>query len=159
MHRFPGWALLAVSLVLPVGHVQAVSSRTWIVSSPTHEQTFAYGSESHRQWMVRGRDRHLALSTEFTNDPYVDRVEPRQYDDFVFDFPEITLGADGHTFYYHASGGRSVPVAYLHAGFLGIEEVRLLDNSVLLMHKPHGYLSLALFISTQPRSAADDSRG
>jgi hypothetical protein len=108
--------------------------------------------------MVRGRDRHLALSMEFTNDPYVDRNDPRQYDDFVFDFPEITLGADGRTLFYHVKGGRSIQVASRRAGFLGIDEVRLLPNSVLLLRKPHGYLSLALSVSTHPLFSADDSQ-
>jgi hypothetical protein len=125
----------------------AASAHSYIIPSPTHEQTFAFGAERHQQWMTRGPDRHLALSTEFTNDPYVDRTEPRQYDDFTFDFPNVRLGTDGRTFYYHAPNGRNVPVAERYHGFLGLEDVRLLDRSFLLMKKPHGYLTLALIVS------------
>jgi len=130
---------------------------SWVVKSPTHEQTFSYGSERHRQWITQGPERHLALSVEFTNDPYVDRIEPRQYDDFIFDFPEITLGKDGRTFYYHAPGGRSIPVASRHPGFLGIEEIKLLDTSLLVIQKPHGYLSLEIFVSSRPIFRSDEA--
>jgi hypothetical protein len=131
------------------------SAHAYLIPSPTHEQTFAYGSERHQQWMTSGSDRHLALATEFTNDPYVDRIEPRQYDDFTFDFPSVRLGADGRTFFYHAPNGRSVPVAERSAGFLGLEEVRLLDTSSLVVAKPHGYLSLLLIVTDRhPTSTA-----
>ena len=119
----------------------------YLIPSPTHEQTFAFGSERHQQWLARGADRHLALATEFTNDPYVDRVDPRQYDDFTFDFPDVRLGKDGRTFYYHAPNGQRVAVAERHRGFLGLEVVALLPGSQLLMKSPHGYLSLSLLVS------------
>ncbi len=48
----------------------------WRVASPDHEQTFTYGTETNRIWAERGRDRHLVLLLDFTNDPYVDRAEP-----------------------------------------------------------------------------------
>ena len=130
------------------------SAHLYVIPSPTHEQTFTYGSERHQQWMTSGRDKHLALSTEFTNDPYVDRSNPRQYDDFTFDFPDIRLGADGHTFYYHAPNGQVVPVAKRSEGFLGLEEVRLLDTTVLVMKKPHGYLTLALVVDRDRESVS-----
>ncbi len=120
--------------------------RLYVVPSPTHEQTYAFGSEQHQQWLTRGPDHHLALAAEGTNDPYVDRVEWREYDDFIFDFPTVRLGPNGRTFYYNAPNGRLVPVAERHRGFLGLEEVTLLPGSVLLMKSPHGYLSLALVI-------------
>jgi hypothetical protein len=124
------------------------SAHLYVIASPTHEQTYAYGSEQHQAWLTR--DRHLALSAEFTNDPYVDRIEPREYDDFVFDFPNVRLGADGRTFYYHTPGGRTVAVAERYRGFLGLDEVRLLNNAVLLMKSPHGYLTLDLLVSDRP---------
>jgi len=122
----------------------------YLVPSPTHEQTFAFGSEQHQQWLTRGPDHHLALAAEFTNDPYVDRINIREYDDFVFDFPTVRLGADGRTFYYQAPAGPRIAVAERHAGFLGLEEVALLPGSLLLMKKPHGYLSLSLLVSAGP---------
>jgi hypothetical protein len=124
----------------------AASAHVYVIPSPTHEQTFTYGSERHRQWMTRGPDRHLALSIAFTNDPFVDRTDPRQYDDFIFDFPDVRLGADGHTFYYHSSHGHVVAVAKRYKGFLGLETVRLLNTSFLVMKQPHGYLTLALVV-------------
>jgi hypothetical protein len=130
------------------------SAHLYIVASPTHEQTFAYGSEQHQAWVMRGRDRHLAVVTEFTNDPYVDRIEPRQYDDFTFDFPNVRLGADGRTFYYRTPGGRSIPVAERYNGFLGLDEVRLLDNAVLIIKSPHGYLALNLLVNDRPATVA-----
>jgi hypothetical protein len=133
----------------------AASAHAYLIPSPTHEQTYAYGSERHQQWMTSGRDRHLALAAEFTNDPYVDRIETRQYDDFIFDFPNVRLGADGRTFYYRAPNGRSVPVAQRYSGFLGLDEVRLLDTSSLVITKPHGYLSLMLIVTDRhPTSTA-----
>jgi hypothetical protein len=139
---------LAVALVaVPL----AAAAHVYVIPSPTHEQTFTYGSEGHRAWVTHGHDRHLALDVEFTNDPYVDRTNPRQYDDFTFDFPKVLLGADGRTLYYHASNGRAIPVARRHRGFLGVEEVRLLDRSFLFMKKPHGYLTLALLVNDRPQ--------
>jgi hypothetical protein len=123
------------------------SAHLYVVASPTHEQTFAYGSEQHQAWVARGSDRHLAVVTEFTNDPYVDRIEPRQYDDFTFDFPNVRLGADGRTFYYQPSGGKAVAVAERYNGFLGLGEVRLLDNAILIIKRPHGYLTLNLLVN------------
>ena len=83
---------------------------------------------------------------DFTNDPYVDKTNPRQYDYFSFSFPGVTLGRDGHTFYYRTPDGRSIPVASKHTGFLGINEIHLLPNADLIIDKPHGYLSLSLIV-------------
>jgi hypothetical protein len=125
---------------------RAGSPHVWQVSSPNHEQTFAYGTERNRVWTERGRDRHLAVMLSFTNDPYVDSLNPRRYDKFTFSFPKVTLDKDGHTFSYRAPDGRSVPVADKRTGFLGTDEVRLLPNAFLIVNGPHGYLSLALAI-------------
>jgi hypothetical protein len=121
----------------------AARADVWRIESPDHAQTFAYGSERHRAWAEEGRHNHLVLFLSFTNDPYVSSIEPRQYDDFTFSFPNITLGKDGRTFYYHAHG-RSIAVAEKRSGFLGIEEIRLLPSAALVIDKPHGYLSLSL---------------
>jgi hypothetical protein len=126
--------------------VQAYTQHSWRVASPDHEQTFAYGTEQNRVWAERGRDRHLVVLLNFTNDPYVDRQNPRQYDNFTFTFPGVTLGKDGHTFYYHTSDGRSIPVASKRPDFLGVNEIHLLPNANLIVKQPHGYLSLVLVI-------------
>jgi hypothetical protein len=143
--RLLAFCALAVPMV--------ASAHLYIVTSPTHEQTFAYGSEQHQAWVTRGPDRHLAVVAEFTNDPYVDRIEPRQYDDFTFDFPNVRLGANGRTFYYHPPGGKAVPVAERYHGFLGLDEVRLLDNAVLIVKRPHGYLTLNLLVNDRPTAS------
>jgi hypothetical protein len=124
----------------------ADTRHSWRVASPDHEQTFAYGTETNRVWAERGRDRHLALLLNFTNDPYVDRQNPRQYDNFTFAFPTVKLGKDGHTFFYTAPDAHSVPVAEKCRDFLGIHEIKLLPNARLIVSKPHGYLTLVLSI-------------
>jgi hypothetical protein len=124
---------------------RAYASHVWSATSPDHEQTFVYGTESHRSWSVRGN--HLVLFISYTNDPFVDRSNPRQYDDFSFDFPQVRLQPDGRTFSYRAPDGRLVPVARKQPGFLGIEEITLLPNSDLLIDERHGYLTLSLQIS------------
>lgn len=146
-------AILRTLAVLGLFAPMVASAHLYVIPSPTHEQTFAFGSERHQAWTTRGHDRHLALSTEFTNDPYVDRDNPRRYDDFIFDFPDVRLGADGRTFFYHPKNGRDVPIAERRKGFLGIEEVRLLDQVRLIMRKPHGYLSLVLIVQDRPPSS------
>jgi hypothetical protein len=122
----------------------AAGTHFWRIVSPDHEQTFAYGSETNRVWMPWGRDRHLALLLDFTNDPYVDRQNPRAYDNFRFDFPSVRLGADGRTFYYHASDGRAIPVAVKRPDFLGIDEVKLLPDAIVVVATPHGYITVYL---------------
>jgi hypothetical protein len=133
------WLFIAASAQAEPGHF-------FRVASPDHEQTFAYGSEQNRVWAERGHDRHLAVLLNFTNDPFVDRQNPRQYDNFSFSFPGVTLGKDGHTFYYRASDGRAIPVAAKRADFLGINEIKLLPNASLIIHQPHGFLSLELLV-------------
>jgi hypothetical protein len=128
----------------------AASSHFWRVVSPDHEQTFAYGSETHRAWAQWGRDRHLALLLDFTNDPFVDRQNPRQYDSFRFDFPSIRLGPDGHTFSYRAADGRAIPVAMKRADFLGLDEVRLLPNAAVDVERPHGCITVILNVLDAP---------
>jgi hypothetical protein len=142
-------ALAAAALFLPL----LASAHLFVVSSPTHGQTFTYGSVQQQAWIVRGPDRHLALRTEFTNDPYVDRDNPRQFDDFTFDFPQVRLGADGRTFYYQSPGNHPIAVAQRYKDFLGIDEIRLLDTAELVVGKPHGYLSLHLLVETDPAVA------
>jgi hypothetical protein len=115
----------------------------WTLTSPDHEQTFAYGMETNRVWAQRGH--HLQLQLNFTNDPFVDWDNPRQYDNFTFSFPNVKVGADGNTFYYQTSGGRSIPVAKRKSVFLGTE-IKLLPNAELKVLKPHGYLTLVLLI-------------
>jgi hypothetical protein len=139
--------LLAVGLFLfPVPDARAQSPRVWYVTSPDHEQTFTYGTESHRAWSSRGNPRHLLLFLDYTNDPFVDRTDPREYDSFSFDFPGVTLQPDGHTFSYRAPDGRVVAVARKSSGFLSFGEIRLLPTSDLVIAKPHGYLTLTLRI-------------
>ena len=147
MKRF---STLILSLVLGAGLTHAYAQHIWRVASPDHEQTFTYGSEQSRVWVTRGDDRHLALLLNFTNDPYVDRNNPREYDSFAFNFPNVTLGADGHTFYYRTSDGRSLPVAAKRPDFLGGDEIKLLNSSYLEMKKPHGYLTLTLVVQDHP---------
>jgi hypothetical protein len=131
-----GWLLLALTCS------RVYASQVWSVTSPDHEQTFAYGTETRRQWSARGN--HLVLFIDFTNDPFVDRSNPRQYDSFSFDFPQVKLQPDGRTFSYRAPGGHLVPVALRHPGFLGIEEIELLPTSELIVFVPHGRLTLTL---------------
>ncbi len=114
----------------------------WRLTSPDHGQTFACGMETNRVWKAWGG--HLALLLNFTNDPYVDYNNPRQYDYFRFDFPNVRLGADGRRLYYHAPDGRRIPVASIQPGFLGIDEVKLLPNANVVISHPHGYLTVYL---------------
>ena len=146
-----GLALLGAFILAP--SAQADTRHVWRIPSPDHEQTWAFGSEQRRVWAERGSDRHLEVLLDFTNDPYVDRESPRQYDYFSFSFPGVTLGKDGHTFYYHTPGGRSIPVASKRPDFLGIDEIKLLPNAILIVDKPHGYLSLSLAIEDHPISS------
>ena len=124
----------------------------WRLRSPVHEQTFAYGMEQSRVWREWPPDSHLALLLNYTNDPYVDRDNPRRYDNFRFDFPQIRLGKDGHTFYYHTSDGRSIPVAKKSPGFLGVNEVRLLPNATVIIDKPHGYITVTIEVADPGRN-------
>ena len=160
---FPAVAVVAASIFVTPS-AQAYNQHFWQVDSPDHEQTFAYGTEQNRVWAERGNDRHLAvlllpvpppsvaISGDFTL-PRNGREYPREYDNFIFSFPGVKLGKDGHTFYYRASDGRSIPVASKHPGFLGIEQIRLLPNAYLSIDKPHGYLSLTLVVQDAPATA------
>jgi hypothetical protein len=145
-------ALFSACLLLGMAPAGATEAHVWEIKSPNHAQTFTFGSERRRAWInVHG---HLAVVLDFTNDPYVDRTNPREYDDFTFDFPGVVLGLDGRTFYYHPRGkNRPVPVAERYRGLFGLEEVRLLPSSFLVVEKPHGMLSLTLLID--PRRVLD----
>ena len=141
MSRFILPALLLVTWLALTAPVSA-KDYFWKLVSPDHEQTYAFGSETNRVW--RNWKGHLALLLTFTNDPFVDRQNPRQWDDFRFDFPNVRIGPDGHTFYFHTQDGRSIPVAMTHAGFLGIDEVRLLPSASVVVSRPHGYITVYL---------------
>ena len=136
--------LVGVGLWLLLG--SGAQADVFRVTSPDHGQTFAYGTETNRALEERGRDRHLVVMLNYTNDPYVDRNNPREYDSFTFAFPGITLARDGHTFAYRTPKGRVIPVADKHPAFLGIDQIRLLPNAVLIVRKPHGYVTVVLEI-------------
>lgn len=123
----------------------AAKQHVWYVVSPDHGQTFTYGTEQSRVWATWGRDRHLALQLNYTNDPFVSRTEAREYDNFIFNFPTILLGKDGRTFYLHTKDGRSIPVATKQEAFLGTE-IKLLPNAEVQIKKPHGYLTVTLMV-------------
>jgi hypothetical protein len=144
------YAALFLTAIFSVGVIRA---DTWEVTSPRQGQTFAFGSERSRQWLMTGN--HLAIVMHFTNDPYVDLISPRQYDDFIFDFPNVRLGKDGKTFFYHPSGAPPVPVAVRKPIFLGTE-IRLLSSSYLVVRKLHGLVTLKLVISDSPGTPAED---
>jgi hypothetical protein len=127
-----------------VPFAEAYQQHSWEIRSPDHEQTFAYGMEQNRVWKQWGRNNHLALLLSYTNDPFVDRTNPRQYDNFRFDFPQVTLGRDGHFFFYRTPDGRSVPVAKKSPDFLGVDEVSLLPNADVVVDKPHGYITVTI---------------
>ena len=141
---FPAFLWLVTCLALaPLA--LADEPHVWTLVSPDHEQTFAYGMETNRVLSQWGRDKHLAVLLSFTNDPFVDRNNPREYDNFTFSFPNVRLGKDGRTFYYHAPDGRLINVATRKSVFLGTE-IRLLPNAELKVFKPHGYLTLVLAV-------------
>ena len=141
-----GWALVVGAWLCGPACAFADSPHDWRIASPDHAQTFSDGMEQNRVWAERGRDRHLVVLLEFTNDPFVDRQNPRQYDNFTFSFPDVTLGKDGHTFYYRTPEARSIPVADKRADLFGIDEIRLLPNASLIVGQPHGFLSLTLVV-------------
>ena len=145
MKKFAAFTALIFGAWLPFNALaQDDADHVWHISSPDHEQTFVYGMEANRVWKQWGH--HLALLLNYTNDPFVDRSNPREYDNFRFDFPQVRMGNDGHTFYFHASDGRLIPVAQKRPGFLGIDQVQLLPNASLIIDRPHGYLSLTLLV-------------
>ncbi len=120
----------------------ASSAHSWTVVSPDHGQTFAYGTETGRTWKSwRG---HLALLLSFSNDPAVDYDNPRQFDNFRFDFLNIRLGDGAGIFYLRTGDGRRIPVASLRHDFLGFDEVRLLPNAGVVVRRPHGYVTVTL---------------
>lgn len=147
--RFCLW-LAACLWLLGSLDVQASDRHVWSITSPDHEQTFTYGTEQSRVWATRGHDRHLAVLLNFTNDPYVGWSEPRQYDNFTFNFPSVTMGKDGRTYYFHAPNGRAIPVATKWNDFFGVDETKLLPNAKLVVEKPHGYLTLTIVVMDLP---------
>ena len=135
----PALALLAlIALAAPA----SAATHFWQLRSPDHGQTFTYGTETNRVWKQWGS--HLALLLDYTNDPFVDYNDPREYDNFRFDFPNVVLGADGRTFYYHTADGRRIPVATKQPDFFGIDEVKLLPNASVVVRLPSGYISVYL---------------
>jgi hypothetical protein len=148
-----GMLLAALGVEMPV---RADSPHFWTVTSPDHGQTYAYGSEQQQVWMALGNDRHLALETTFTNDPYIEGSAARRYDDFTFHFPAVKLGTDGRTFSYRTAEGLSIPVAIKRRDFFGVEEIHLLPNASLVVDKRHGYLSLTLVILDHPVAGEGD---
>ncbi len=123
----------------------AAKRHVWYVVSPDHGQTFSYGTEQSRVWSTWGRNRHLALQLNYTNDPFVSRTEPREYDNFIFNFPNVLLGKEGRVFYLHTQDGRNIPVAAKQDAFLGTE-IKLLPNAELQIKKLHGYLTVTIMI-------------
>ena len=148
MKRFP---LLLVGLAVaacffPGASAHGATRHAWRLQSPDHEQTFVFGTETNRVWTQWGRDRHLALLLNYTNDPYVDSDNPRRYDNFRFDFPQVRLGKDGRTFYHQTPDGRLIPVAQKRPNFFGIDEVRLLPNADVVIDLPHGYITVSIIL-------------
>jgi hypothetical protein len=141
------FAALLLTVIYSAGLVKA---ETWEVTSPDQGQTFAYGSERSRQWFTQGG--HLALAMHFTNDPYVDTINFRQYDDFIFNFPNLTLGKNGKTFFYHPTQNQAIPVA-IRKGLLG---TALLPSSYLVVRKVHGLVTLTLVVSNSSRVSSPD---
>ncbi len=124
---------------------QAAQERVWHIGSPDHGQTFAYGSEQNRVWHAWGRDQHLALQLDYTNDPFVSRSEPRQYDNFIFNFPNIRLGKFDQVFYLHTNDGHNIPVAAKQDALLGTE-IKLLPTAQVIVRKPHGYVTVTIVV-------------
>jgi hypothetical protein len=140
--------LLALGFIWnSVVEARVAASPVWSITSPDHAQTFSYGTESRRQWSARGNPQHLVLFLDYTNDPFVDRSNPRQYDSFSFDFPKVKLQPDGRTFSCRAPDGRLVPVAISKSGFLGLREIELLPSAHLIVAMPHGSITLTLQIA------------
>lgn len=139
---------LALVFTLPCG-TYAHAAKLWAEISPDHGQTYAYGSVTAKSWHRVGSNQHLALYATFDNGPWAQGGGLR-YDYFTFNFPHITLGSDGETFYYTTSSGRKVPVAKIVNGFLWTKDIKLLPNAYLIIRKKHGYLTVTLLISNEP---------
>jgi hypothetical protein len=134
--------ILAVIFVM--GPVRAFGGQ-WLLVSPDHDQSFAYGSEMSRQW-VESPPGTLALTMVFTNDPHVDQVKPRQYLDFIFHFPQLHLDRKSQIFFYTAPDRRSIPVARINGGFLGFKAIDLLPLCRVEVKAHRGFLTVILLV-------------
>lgn len=137
--------------------VQASSQHVWYVTSPDHGQTYAYGSRENLVWAMPAPNHNLVLYATYSNEPYAQGGN-RRYDYFTINFPNITLGSDGVTFFYHPSKGIALPVAARHDGFLGLTETKLLPTSYLTVSKVHGYLTFVLVVGDHPFTPDPDFR-
>jgi len=150
MNRFVRATLALVLAAVLFGHLPAhAAQHVWEVTSPNHGQTYAYGSEQSRTWKMVPPANHLALFTTYTNEPFANGSNIR-YDNFTFNFPQVKMGPDGETFFYHASNGLNLPVAAKRPGFLGISQIKLLPTAFLRVRKVHGYLTMTLIIGDAP---------
>lgn len=129
-----------------LGISPALEARTLFIVSPDHAQTFVFGTETQRAWTEIGPHKRLGLILHYTNDPYVDRDNPRRYDSFIFSFPSVELGADGRAFYYRAPGGHLVPVARKRPDLFGFDEIKLLPNARVEVNSPDGFLSVTIVV-------------
>ncbi len=134
----------ATALFLSLATPAHAEKHYWRITSPDHGQTYSYGMEQNRVWTQWGQ--HLALLLTYTNDPFVDRSNPRMTDNLTFHFRNIVLGRHGSTFYYTTRTGRKIPVAQKKADFFGINEVHLLPEAVVLVEKLHGYVSAVIIL-------------
>jgi len=141
--------------VLALAFATTAPAGTWSVPSPDKHQTYAYGDDEHRTWFAQNG--HLSIRLQYTNDPYVDATEPREWDAFIFNFPDVRLSSDGKTFLYTPAGHPPVPVARRHGGFLGVKTVELLPTAALQINKYHGLLTLDLYVTDgRPGGNNDD---
>jgi len=142
------FALVAVAAFF-VNIPARATQHIWEVTSTNHGQTYAYGSEQSRAWKMLSPNNHLALFTTYTNEPFANGSNIR-YDTFTFNFPQVKMGSDGETFFYHASNGLNLPVAAKRPGFLGISQIKLLPTAFLRVRKVHGYLTMTLIVGDAP---------
>jgi len=84
------------------------------------------------------------LLLDFTNDPFVDRDSPRQYDNFTFPFPRDP-GKDGTPIISYAGRDAPSPWRAKQAVFLAVKKFASLQMPPY-RRKPNGYLSLSLVI-------------
>jgi len=102
------------------------AQHAFLVESPDRSPVAVGGPQAKRSWLMQGKDKHLAVAISRSHGAETT---------VTFNFPQITLGKDGVTFFFRNPEGNLMPVATQKVNPAGSREVSLLKTCFLLVGK------------------------
>jgi len=144
-------SLAALLIGLPTARATKVT-----VNSAEVNTTWPAAKPSDRQLRWSAKDHALLAIVTFNNELHNDSYQSDTTDDLYFTFPGTQLNPEDHTVFVDSPDG-PIAIGIWHKGVIA-SHFSLFQNTVIIVHKTHGQISLSLDIDTERTAVTEQKK-